>query len=746
MLKTLDKNGQINGTPDYKIRRGVGLGVFDGFHLGHKELIQTLASRSSQLGITSCVYTFTTHPAQTLNNSKRISKGLITTESDRIDKLKDSGIDEIILCEFSVQFSEMSPEEFLDDHLSGKLNAALIVVGFNFKFGKNRAGDIDMLKDWAYRNNVEVIVVEPVLYNGQSISSSAIRDKIKEAKITEVNAMLGRKYSIKGEVKSGQKLGRTLGFPTANTGLDAELCFPQNGVYFTKTLIDNKVYESITNIGIRPSVSGVLTDPIAETLILDTDIYLYGKSIEVFFLEYLREEKKFNSIEALSNQINADVDKARLYHAEAEECFLIARNGNVNLYGIKSVRFSTSVLEVIMRMPLSAELASTNTLLARVLTATCKRFPTRPEVSRYLDSQYGTQLDFHVETQGDLHVIMFTIDALRTFGDDKTPFMNSVRVLFDMFNDPDVDSDFLFDREIIESEKQSIISEIAARDNDKQKYAMDRCIELYAPDCVQSIRSYGESKIIEAVTPEMLRDAYKELIQKSDISIYLAGNYTSNTIEELCSLISGTFDKNIPSVKMIPGKTPEYFNPQNDFAELTEQMDVEQSKICIAYKNSIAYFSHKTIAFNVFNTMLGADVNSLLFQKVREEMGLAYSVFSMSLRYLGGVVLSAGVAHENIEIAESAMKEQVVKVANGEFTKEMFDSAVISCAYSYRCIPDNLHSIIRYYANSNIRGLDLSVNDSMHYLGSITREDVMDIARKLELQTVFRLTCKNCEN
>lgn len=740
MLKTIDKNGQISGTPDNQIRRGVGLGVFDGFHLGHKELIQTLASRSTELGITSCVYTFTTHPAQTLNDSKRISKGLITTESDRIAKLKGSGIDEIILCEFSVQFSEMSPEEFLEDHLSGKLNAALIVVGFNFKFGKNRAGGIEMLKDWAYRNNIEVIVVEPVLYNGQSISSSVIRDKIKEAKITEVNAMLGRKHSIKGEVKSGQKLGRTLGFPTANTGLDADLCFPRNGVYFTKTLIDNKVYESITNIGIRPSVSGVLTDPIAETLILDTDIDLYGKSIEVFFLEYLREEKKFNSIEALSNQINEDVEKARLYHAEAEECFLLVQKGHVKLYGIKSVRFSTNVLEVIMRMPLSAELASVNTLLARVLTATCKRFPTRPEVSRYLDSQYGAQLDFHVETQGDLHVIMFTIDALRTFGDDKTPFMNSVRVLFDMFNDPSVDRDFLFDREIIESEKQSIISEITARDNDKQKYAMDRCIELYAPGSVQSIRSYGETKIIESVTPEMLKDAYADLIQKSDVSLYLAGNYSADTIDEISLYISGTFDKNVPSIKMIPGKTPEYFNPHTAFTEVREQKDVEQSKICIAYKNSIAYFSHKTIAFNVFNTLLGADVNSLLFQKVREEMGLAYSVYSMSLRYLGGVVLSAGVAHENVEIAENAMKEQVDKIAKGEFTMEMFNSAVVSCAYSYRCIPDNLHSIIRYYANSNIRGIDLSVNDSMHYLGNITREDIMDIARKLELHTIYILT------
>ncbi|MHB8963894.1 MAG: riboflavin kinase, partial [Saccharofermentanales bacterium] len=197
-------------------RRGIGLGVFDGCHLGHMELIGRLVVRSAEMDLVPTVYTFRRHPSHVTGNKDRISGGMLSTDSDKDILIRSRGVKETIYQEFTEEFSRCTPLEFLDTYLKRQLNAGLVVVGFNFRFGRDRKGDTDLLKKWGSENGIEIVVIDPVVYKGSPISSSLIRGFLQNGEIDSANAMLGRKFSLTGKIVSGQKLGAKLGFPTAN--------------------------------------------------------------------------------------------------------------------------------------------------------------------------------------------------------------------------------------------------------------------------------------------------------------------------------------------------------------------------------------------------------------------------------------------------------------------------------------------------------------------------------------------------
>lgn len=288
----------------------VGLGNFDGLHLGHRTLVDTLISEAETNELESILYTFTKHPENILR--KKLFTPLLTTVGKKIQLLSGTALNYVIFDEFDEKFSRMKPESFVKDVLLDRLGAGLVVAGFDYRFGYMGQGDIELLKEYGKKFGFRVVVIPPVRIGDKKVSSTIIRSFVSEGDMENVRKFLGRYYSVTGEVLDGKHIGRKIGFPTANLIPEEYLVMPRDGVYATKTLYNGELYNSLTNIGRNPTFGGV-PETTVETHMLDFDRDIYKSNIEVFFLKKLRNEKKFNNGAELAEQIRRDIQAAREY-------------------------------------------------------------------------------------------------------------------------------------------------------------------------------------------------------------------------------------------------------------------------------------------------------------------------------------------------------------------------------------------------------------------------------------------------
>lgn len=293
----------IAGITNFKLKNSaVTLGKFDGLHLGHRQLIDLVISYKEQ-GLNAVMFSFLLHPGN-LFSDKEFE--LIYTEEEKLAVLNRSGIDVLVSYPFTEETRSIEPENFIRDVLVEKLDAKVIVVGNDFRFGRGRRGDVDMLKQYEAEYGFKVIACEKKRYHNDVISSSAIRKALRDGDMETVNAMLGSPYMLKAEVIHGRKLGRTMGMPTINMKPSTSKLLPPYGVYATRTLIDGIYYDGVTNIGFKPTV-GEENFVGVETYIFDYDKDLYDKIVEVEFYYYQRPELKFASVEELIIKMQEDI-------------------------------------------------------------------------------------------------------------------------------------------------------------------------------------------------------------------------------------------------------------------------------------------------------------------------------------------------------------------------------------------------------------------------------------------------------
>jgi riboflavin kinase/FMN adenylyltransferase len=286
----------------------LAIGVFDGVHLGHQAVISTSARHASDAGGTPVVVTFDPHPAKVLRPEN--APHLLTATQHKIGLIRDLGVVHLLVLHFNRQFAATSPEEFVGQLVAHSKPLREICVGHEWSFGKGRAGNLALLKQLGGRSDFDVVGVPAVKVNGEVVSSTAIRRAVAEGELSRAAEMLGREYTILGTVKAGQKLGRKLGFPTANLSAHSEQ-FPPNGVYVAEGTLAGISYKGVANLGYRPTVSAGESERLLELHLFDLDKDIYGKEIEVRFLQYLRPEQKFENVEALAAQIARDVAEAR---------------------------------------------------------------------------------------------------------------------------------------------------------------------------------------------------------------------------------------------------------------------------------------------------------------------------------------------------------------------------------------------------------------------------------------------------
>jgi riboflavin kinase/FMN adenylyltransferase len=281
------------------------VGVFDGVHIGHKRIINLVQKEARQKGLISCVITFDPHPQKVL---RKTDIPLIVPLGERLRLLEEEGVDVTACYRFTKEFASISAKDFVGEILVRRLNIKSLFVGPDFFFGKNREGNVELLKAMGKIHKFETRLVEPASLNGEVISSTVIRKLIEDGMVRKAAHFLGKNFSVEGIVREGERRGRKLGFPTANLETDWEL-LPKRGVYVTWARLSWRKLRSITNIGFRPTFGE--NQLIIETHILDFKDNLYGNSMRVEFIDRLRDERRFEGIDALAAQISRDVERAK---------------------------------------------------------------------------------------------------------------------------------------------------------------------------------------------------------------------------------------------------------------------------------------------------------------------------------------------------------------------------------------------------------------------------------------------------
>lgn len=290
----------------------VTIGTFDGVHLGHQAIFKEMRRLAQEVDGETVVVTFHPHPRQVLSIGTEKLR-FICSQEEKLSKFEEFGIDNVYIIPFTKEFASTPSEAFIQDYIIEFLHPSVIVVGYDHHFGKNRMGDFEMLSRLGKQYGFRTVQVEAQDIDEVAVSSTKIRNYLWSGNVKAANQLLGYPYSVTGTVVVGNKIGRTLGFPTANLDIPIEYMVINNpGVYACRTLIDGKSYNAMANTGLRPTIGDRAEgDFIIEVNIFDFEGNLYGKTLKVWFLDRIRDEVKFNSLEALRQQLQQDREEVK---------------------------------------------------------------------------------------------------------------------------------------------------------------------------------------------------------------------------------------------------------------------------------------------------------------------------------------------------------------------------------------------------------------------------------------------------
>ncbi|MGB1204859.1 MAG: bifunctional riboflavin kinase/FAD synthetase [Chitinophagales bacterium] len=293
---------QLNNLPNFK-STVITIGTYDGVHLGHQQIIKRINHIAKKVNGESLLVTFHPHPRLVVNSNYNIK--LLSPLDEKFDLLRQYGIDNVVVVPFTREFSQQEPQAYVTDFLVKNFNPHTIVIGYNHRFGKNRAGDLHLMQEIAEKQNFEVEQISKQEIENLSISSTKIRKALQAGDVTTAIQLLGHEYFVRGIVVKGKQLGKKIGFPTANLAIpSSEKLVPDNGVYAVRVKVKEQFFNGMLNIGWRPTVSG--KSETVEVHIFDFDADIYGETIQLNFVKLIRREQKFKNLEGLISQLKKD--------------------------------------------------------------------------------------------------------------------------------------------------------------------------------------------------------------------------------------------------------------------------------------------------------------------------------------------------------------------------------------------------------------------------------------------------------
>lgn len=764
MMRIVDANGPVDPT----LPRGVALGFFDGVHRGHVELLRTFVGACRKRGLLASVLTYERHPNYHLNPD-RAAEGYLSALDERLERIAVCGIEETILRTFDAEYAAQSAEAFLDRELAGRLNVRLVAVGPDYRFGAGGRGDSAMLREWAGRHAIELIVVDRLDMAGGKISSTRLRTLIREGEVAAAASLGGVPFSIRGQVIAGRGIGRTIGCPTANVRLEEEKVQPQFGVYLSRTEIDGRTYPSVTNVGVRPTVERQASEPLAESCLLDVDLNLYGKTIRIELLERMRPELRFKTFEAMIRRIARDLADARRRHRQDATCHEILRVGSVPLNLLYTERFNQAHALLVFRLSADTRQSAALALLSRVLTAGCARWPGRQLLARALDACYGADLIIHQERHGDDILVLCQTSAPWRWSDGTRPFADALGLLFDVVYDPWRDSNGRFLDSVVESERRALATEQAARANEPGQAAYDRAMWLYFDGKAAGLPANGRAEDILAVRVADLEEAYQRLTGQADLRVYLGGRIEPPVVELCRDRLERTAARRLPlpgasnvPARDVPAPDDSAWQARAPDAALAnaiarkwgtasvsaevpatrrvdEQRSGQQQRLILLYDGLPAPDSYRTVGVTLLNGMFGGDVHSLLFDHVRENLGLAYQIHSLTRMTAGVLVVLAGVAPESGEKVIDAIVAELETLVGDRYDASLLERSRRLLETKIRSAEDDLAGMLASAAANHLRGRTLSAQDYLDLLSEVTREDLVRLARNLRLALIYTL-------
>jgi len=287
----------------------VAIGNFDGCHLGHVALLKEMGEHAKRAGLAPTVLTFYPHPVEVLKPGKPLAR--LMTTSEKLSALKTLGVEFVLVAPFDQKLASLSPADFFQTYLQRGLNAKSVHVGFDFRFGNAREGNVEKLGQLCTAAGVHLGVLKAFERQGTRISSSSIRKLIGDGRIAEAGKLLGRPYWVTGQVTTGDHRGESLGFPTANINVPSEKQLPGRGVYLTRVEWQKQWFRSVTNVGVRPTFHAGEERSVVECHVIDFKARLYDEFLKIEFYDRIRDEMKFSDVNALKEQIAKDVAYAR---------------------------------------------------------------------------------------------------------------------------------------------------------------------------------------------------------------------------------------------------------------------------------------------------------------------------------------------------------------------------------------------------------------------------------------------------
>ncbi len=716
---------------------GLALGFFDGVHKGHRALLDRLLWHCKEPQLCSAVYTFDELPKASLIGTAG-SGSRIQNAQRRAAYILDEGIDFVFEQVFTPAIQSLEPETFVD-YLCQRLRIKYIVVGDDFRFGKARKGDSQLLKSLAEKHGTLVEAVAQVQGGGQAISSSRIRALLKEGRIEEANRLLGHPFSIVGTVIRGRGLARTWGMPTCNMRLDPEQLVLPFGVYASRTRIGRRYYNSISNIGLRPTLNANEKEPLLETYLFDMSADLYDQELEVFILKFQREESHFAKLEEMVEVMRDDISDSRTYLAEQERLQPVGKACGIPYYHLATTRFTQAYLHFCLSIPADSRKNSARSLAMRMVLQASAAYPGRQAFSLAQDEQYGASLDAYNDNEGERQAFEFTVEGITRGMHDETPFQNATLLLFHALRKPLLDANGLFDESLFLTEQNNLLTELKSRMQNKAKYAYDRSFSLLLDGLREGISPKGDPDVIPTLTREEVTQAWFELLREARAAVYVAGNLPTTYHDVLLHELEAfaTLNRKVEAesqVRLLPSSLK-----LEEAREASEYKDIEQTRLVMYWSGLEPFPLIKGSVLNVLNSLYGADSHSLLFEMVRETHGLAYSIHSQVLRHLSMLMVSAGINGGQIDQAIEDCRNQLQAICEGKFSERHFQSSVAMVESKLLALSDSLHGQLLYQMNALEAGHPQDSKEALEALATVRPEDVSTMASGLREAFVYKL-------
>ena len=424
---------------------------------------------------------------------------------------------------------------------------------------------------------------------------------------------------------------------------------------------------------------------------------------------------------------------------DSVKCFNLKQG--LNLYYIPVNKFKTTYVSINIHNELKEETASKCALLADVMRRGSRRFPDETSMSSYLQGLYGASFATDVKRKGIDQILSFSITAVedKYLPEGEACFDKVLEFLFDMLLDPYLDNG-TFCPTYVSQEKVNLINDINALINEKRAYSVWRLIENMCEGDVYSIHELGSAEAVEKIDAEELYAFYQKLLQTGPIDIFVTGNAD---VSKICAYAQRRFaDIHLTNYSY---PVPALYDKSLGGTEITECFDVTQAKLCLGYKTSVSPTSKDYYKLMVYNGILGGGAHCKLFNEVREKLSLAYYAGSRLERFKGLMIISAGIESSNKQKALNEIFAQVDLMKQGEFTETEFDAAVKSIVNSLRTMGDSIAYLSDYYLGQTITNTKISLEEYIAEIEKVTREDVIQIARNVELEMIYFLTGKESE-